>query len=108
MAVVGTIVTFSNGSVLNAPDLNNNFTAVTAAINDNDANIASINSVVQQAGFTPSSAYNYFQTQFATTNKNVTTLTATVTALSATVTTLSATVAQNSSNENALYWMGAI
>lgn len=68
MAVVGTITTFSNGTVLNAPDLNNNFTAVVAAINDNDANIASVNSVVQQAGFTPSSAYDYFQTQFSNQN----------------------------------------
>ena len=101
MAVVGTITTFSNGTVLNAPDLNNNFTAVVAAVNDNDANIASINSVIQQAGFTPSSAYNYFQTQFAATNANVT-------ALTTTVTTLSTTEALNTSNANALYWMGAI
>lgn len=76
---------FVNGDVLNASDLNNNFTTVVAAINDNDANIASINSVVQQAGFTPSSAYNYFQTQFSTTNT---------------------TVALNLSNTNAMYWMG--
>ena len=108
MSYVGTLTTFSNGTVLNATDLNNNNTVIKAAVNDNYDRIASLDSVVHAAGFTPSGAYDYFQAQFSATNSNVTALTATVTALSATVTTLNATVTQNASNENALYWMGAI
>lgn len=94
MSNVGTITTFANGTVLNATDLNNNNTAFVAAINDNYANIASINSVIQQAGFTPSSAYNYFQTQFN--------------ALNASVSTTNTAVSLNLSNQMALFWMGGL
>jgi len=108
MSYVGTLTTFSNGTVLNATDLNNNNTTIKAAVNDNYDRIASLDSVVHAAGFTPSGAYDYFQAQFAATNGNVTSLTATVTALQSTVTTLQSTVSSNYSNDQALFWMGAI
>lgn len=63
--VAGSLHTFVDGEVATASILNQDNTVIQTAVNDNYARITALDSVVHAAGFTPTSAYNYFETNFS-------------------------------------------
>lgn len=64
----GALHTFVDGEVATASVLNQDNTVIQTAVNDNYARITALDSVVNQAGFNATSAYNYFQTNFSNMN----------------------------------------
>lgn len=61
----GALHTFVDGEIATASVLNQDNTVIQTAVNDNYARITALDAVVKQAGFTPTSAYDYFQTNFS-------------------------------------------
>ena len=59
---------FVDGETVTATVMNSVVNTIIDGSNDNYARITAIDAVVNQAGFTPSSAYSYFQTNFSNAN----------------------------------------